>query len=288
MRGGSPLALEDHRPARRPAPDPPLAAARLGGDDRARRRQGGDLAARAGHERGGGQRAAQPAAGERGHRPVAEGGLSPPPAARERAAPVLLRVGIEAVERHPLASEHRLAADARRQQVRMPVLRQPRGGLGGAEPAERPPRPPHATLEHGLEPGVLAEVEHHAPLGPAQHSRLAVEGGDAEPVRVRPCARRVRPAHEAAGVRGQRDRRPRAVRRLADAAQRDDRAAGGRVGEAPVVALHRDAVGAARVAERRIRPGTPIRGEEAQRSISACWSGMPKRASASASPSSSR
>ena len=289
VRGGSPLALEHHRPARRPAADPPLAAARLGGHDRARRRQGGDLAARAGDERGGGQRAAQPAAGERGHRARRRRRPDPTTSAPGTRRPSSSPRRRRSRRATPLAAEHRLAADARREQVRMPVLRQPRGGLGDAEPAERPPRPRHAALEHGLEPGVLAEVDAPArrsdprstPASPSQAATPSPSGSaharGAFAQRTKPpgCAASATVAHGPSGAR----QTPHSA--TIAAARRG-------VGKPPVVALHRDAVGPPRVAERRVGPGTAIRGEEAQRSISACVSGMPKRDSASASPSSSR
>ena len=242
------------RPRRRHSPPP--ASART---TRARGREARHRPARAHDDRARGQRAAEPAAGERGHRAVAEPGLAPPPLARERAAPVLLDVGVPAVERHRLAAEHRLPAHARAEHGGMPVLRQPRHGLRDAERAERPARPRHPALEHRLQARVRAEVDRDPPLGPAQHRRaVALPRGRAEPVRLgRRGGRACASARSRPGAR--RARRPPTARRAPGrrrTARR--RSARRRVAQPPVVALHRDAVRAPRIAERKVGPGPAV------------------------------
>ena len=102
MCGPPPSPSTQDAVARGAAAEAPLAAARLGDHggarrreaDQARRRRATTIALAA-------QRPAQPAAGERRERAVAEAGLAPPPLGGERAAPVLLRVDLAEPARRP-------------------------------------------------------------------------------------------------------------------------------------------------------------------------------------------
>ena len=80
-----------------------------------------------------------------------------------------------------------------------------------------------------------------------------VRGLDPEPVGVGARHRHDRGAHEAARLGGEGDEAPGPRRIAADTAEDDHDAAGGGIGEAPVVALEPDPVGAARISERRVR-----------------------------------
>ena len=255
------LALEQHRPARRAPAQPPLAAAGLGAHERARRARSARpcpparttiaLAASG---------PAEPAARERGHRAVAEPGLAPPPLARERAAPVLLDVGVPAVERR---------RSRRRAPPRRARARRARPGASTAaapaRPARRrarraparghPPRPSSTASRRASGPRSTA-IRRSEPRSTGAPS--ALPRGRAEPARLGGRRGRVAPAHEPARVRGERDDRPRPVARAADAAQRDDAAPRRRVAQPPVVALHRDAVRAPRIAEGKVGPGPAV------------------------------
>ncbi len=215
------------------------------------------------HDQGGRrQRAAEAAARERRHRAVAEGRLAPPPVPGEGAAPVLLGVGAAAAEGDRLASEHRL-----------PRTRAPsRCGCqycGSPGTTCATPSAPRRARGHAARPSSVASSRASGPRSTA--SRRSVRAappcrrGPRRPRRarrVRRPGRRGAPAHEAAGVGGERDDGPRSVRRAADAAQRDDAAPAGRVAKPPVVALHRHPVGAPRIAERGVGPGPAIGGED--------------------------
>ena len=280
----SPSSSTDQRGVRpRSRHSPPPASART---IARRRREAHERAARAHDDRararagrGGGRRRTRPSRRRRappGPTTTRPGTRRPSSSPRRRPSPSRTT---------RLAAEHRLAADARAEHGGVPVLRQPGDGLGDAERAEARARPRHAAVELRLQPRVRAEVDGDPALGAAQHRRaVALPRGGAEAVGLRRRGRRVAPAHEAARMRGERDDRPRPVRRAADAAQRDDAAPAAGLGQPPVVALHRDAVRRPRVAERAVGPG-PAVGARAcrQRPIRACVTGMPKRSSASAS-----
>jgi hypothetical protein len=131
----------------------------------------------------------------------------------------------------------------------MPVLRQPRHALRRADAAEAPARPRPRLAQRDVEPCLGPQVHPQRALRCPEH----VAGLDAEPARVDPCDGHEARAHEPFGVSGQRDHRPGAGGVAADAAENDHDAAGGRVGEAPVVALEAHPVAAARIPEGKVR-----------------------------------
>jgi hypothetical protein len=106
---------------------------------------------------------------------------------------------------------------------------------------------------------VGSEVDVQAVLG------RAGRGSDlrAELLPLRGCELEVRLTQEPAWLAGERDTGPVAIRRSADTDERDDHPSRARIGDAPVVALHLDAVCAARIAERRVRAGPAVGGQEA-------------------------
>jgi len=105
--------------------------------------------------------------------------------------------------------------------------------------------------------GVGGEVSRHVVPGGVEHCAC----GDTQVGEGGGRRARHRLPEEATGVRRQRHDRPVAVRRAADAAQGDDDLARPGVGHPPVVALHLDAVGAARVAEGKSGAGRAVGGK---------------------------
>ena len=263
-RRARPRASTDQRGER--AAQPPLAAARRGRHDRGRRREPRDRAARPHDHRARGERPAEPAARERRHRAVAERGLAPPPLAGERAAPVLLDVGVPAVERRRVSPPStasprtRAPSTAGCQYCGSPgtACATPSAAERRAAASRRGPRARASSRASGPRSTAIRRSEPRSTGAPSR-----VPGGGAEPVRVGR-----RRAARSPSARSRRDARrarppPTARRaRAADAAQRDHAAPGRRVAEPPVVALHRDAVRAPRVAEREVGPGPAVGVEE--------------------------
>ena len=152
-----------------------------------------------------------------------------------------------------LLPQPRRALDARAEQVRVPVLRQPGDALRGADAAERAPRPrpavAHAASSRASGPRSTRSASRACRAGaagptPSAGGSARAAGTSAERTSP-PGGRRGRPGPRSVGV--------------AQTPQIDDHdAARRRVGEAPVVALDPHAVGAARVAERRVRAGAAV------------------------------
>ena len=137
----------------------------------------------------------------------------------------------------------------------------PGAACGDAERAERPPRPRHPLAERHVEPGIGAEVDAQ-PLVVRDAARppRARPGapGRAHAVRVGPDAHEDRQGARRGITIAHGPSRPRG-----DAADRDHDAARRVVGQPPVVALHADAVRPSGIAERRVRAGAAVGGEQA-------------------------
>ena len=139
----------------------------------------------------------------------------------------------------------------------MPVLAEARERLRGPDPAEHEALGPRGPVgERDVEARAGAEVDPQALVARLEHGAavVAVEaqseagGGDRHAVDHRL-------ADEAAGVRGHREQPPCPARRVAvDRDEHDDDGAPARLRDAPEVALHPDAVVAARVAPRGSAP----------------------------------
>ncbi len=137
----------------------------------------------------------------------------------------------------------------------MPVLAEARERLRGPDPAEHEALGPRRPVgERDVEARVGAEVDPQALVARLEHGAavVAVEAQSEAGAGDRHAVDH-RLADEAAGVRGHREQPPCPARRVAvDRDEHDDDDAPARLRDAPEVALHPDAVVAARVAPRGI------------------------------------
>ena len=190
--------------------------------------------------------------------------LAPPPRRRHAArAPVLLGVGDGAVEVDRRRSPTRAPpADARAQQPRVPVLAEARDDAGPGR-ARRRRRRGHGSAARRRSTSRRASAPRST-----RSERSSAANGVARRAAPRPrgaahASGSVAERTRAAGVR--RQRRPcahgRPARVAADGDDDDDDGAGPRLRDAPEVALHADAVVAARVAEGRVGAGGAVGGQ---------------------------
>jgi hypothetical protein len=181
-------------------------------------------------------------------------------------APVLLGVRLPAGEIDRLAADDRRAADRRGEQMRVPVLAEAGDEMGRARSSEQRAARRPGRGEADVESGVRPEVGGQPAAVGGQRAGLAARP-HTERGAIVTGARQIGSAQKSSRMGRQRDRRPRVrgvggdagfVGGAAHPTQRNDHPPRTHVGEPPEVPLHRDAVGAARIAERRIGAARPV------------------------------
>lgn len=193
-------------------------------------------------------------------------GLAPPPGlGKPLPAPVLLGVDLGVVQLPRLISDGRNAVHAPAEQPRMPVLVQRGHGLEHARAAERAMRPGQRVVDGHVQLRIRAEIHAQPPIVAVK----GVTGMRSDAGGVSGCRGMRIHAQESARVRCEAERRPGPVRTAVHAVQGDEHPAGFWRGDAPEVALHRDAgMRGQRTLERQIRTGRPIPREQAHSGVS--------------------